>query len=257
MQIGYFSQSYERLRPEQTLLENFVIEYGFTEERTRSLLGGMLFHGDDVFKQIGTLSGGQKARLVLLKLVLDGANCLVLDEPTNHLDIMARETVEAALTAFDGTVLVVSHDRYFVNEVAGRIWEIEDQQLKDYKGNYEFYLAEKARMAAAREEAAVEIPAAAKKTEAAPQQAPAAKKTEKKHRCSPEEAARLLPKIELSIREQEAMMKVLEQRMADPANHADPAQSAAMAQEHEQYEKKIEELMEKWEQLMEAAEDAE
>lgn len=257
VQIGYFSQSYERLRPEQTLLENFVIEYGFTEERTRSLLGGMLFHGDDVFKQIGTLSGGQKARLVLLKLVLDGANCLVLDEPTNHLDIMARETVEAALTAFDGTVLVVSHDRYFVNEVAGRIWEIEDKQLKDYKGNYEFYLAEKARMAAAREEAAVEIPAAAKKTEAAPQQAPAAKKTEKKHRCSPEEAARLLPKIELSIREQEAMMKVLEQRMADPANHADPAQSAAMAQEHEQYEKKIEELMEKWEQLMEAAEDAE
>ena len=85
------------------------MEYGFTEERTRSLLGGMLFHGDDVFKEIGTLSGGQKARLVLLKLVLDGANCLVLDEPTNHLDIMARETVEAALTAFDGTVLVVSH----------------------------------------------------------------------------------------------------------------------------------------------------
>ena len=100
VQIGYFSQTYERLNPKQTLLENFVIEYGFTEEHTRSMLGGMLFHGDDVFKEIGTLSGGQKARLVLLKLVLDGANCLVLDEPTNHLDIMARETVEAALTNF-------------------------------------------------------------------------------------------------------------------------------------------------------------
>ena len=111
VKVGYFSQSYERLAPKQTLLDNFLVEYGFTEERTRSLLGGMLFHGDDVFKEIGTLSGGQKARLVLLKLVLDGANCLVLDEPTNHLDIMARETVEAALTAFDGTVLVVSHDR--------------------------------------------------------------------------------------------------------------------------------------------------
>ena len=133
MQIGYFSQSYERLNPEQTLLENFVVEYGFTEEHTRSMLGGMLFHGDDVFKKIGELSGGQKARLVLLKLVLDGANCLVLDEPTNHLDIMAREAVEAALEAFDGTVLVVSHDRYFVNEVADRIWEIEDLEVKDYK----------------------------------------------------------------------------------------------------------------------------
>ena len=109
VQIGYFSQSYERLNPEQTLLENFVIEYGFTEEHTRSMLGGMLFHGDDVFKKIGELSGGQKARLVLLKLVLDGANCLVLDEPTNHLDIMAREAVEAALEAFDGTVLSLIH----------------------------------------------------------------------------------------------------------------------------------------------------
>lgn len=115
-----------------------MVEYGFTEERTRSLLGGMLFHGDDVFKEIGTLSGGQKARLVLLKLVLDGANCLVLDEPTNHLDIMARETVEAALTAFDGTVLVVSHDRYFINEIADRIWELEDHRVCDYKGNYDF-----------------------------------------------------------------------------------------------------------------------
>ena len=81
VKVGYFSQSYERLAPKQTLLDNFLVEYGFTEERTRSLLGGMLFHGDDVFKEIGTLSGGQKARLVLLKLVLDGANCLVLDEP--------------------------------------------------------------------------------------------------------------------------------------------------------------------------------
>lgn len=80
---------------------------------------------------------------MLLKLVLDGANCLVLDEPTNHLDIMAREAVEAALESFDGTVLVVSHDRYFVNEVADRIWEIEDLEVKDYKGNYDFYLEEK------------------------------------------------------------------------------------------------------------------
>jgi len=262
VQIGYFSQSYERLEPQQTLLENFVIEYGFTEEHTRSMLGGMLFHGDDVFKKIGELSGGQKARLVLLKLVLDGANCLVLDEPTNHLDIMARETVEAALEAFDGTVLVVSHDRYFVNEVANRIWEIENRQVKDYKGNYDFYLEEKEKItqaqAAAKAEAEKQKAYAeeqAHKNSAAQKTAPAAKKNDKQRRYSPEEAARLLPKVELSIREQEAMMGLLEKQMADPANHVDPAHSAAMAAEHEAYEAKIAELMEKWELLMEAAEE--
>ncbi len=262
VQIGYFSQSYERLKPEQTLLENFVIEYGFTEEHTRSMLGGMLFHGDDVFKKIGELSGGQKARLVLLKLVLDGANCLVLDEPTNHLDIMARETVEAALEAFDGTVLVVSHDRYFVGEVADRIWEIEDGELKDYKGDYAFYLEEKQKLAQARAEAQAEAEkqaayaAAQAKRQAEAVIAKEAKPQEaKKRRYSPEEAQRLLPKVELSIREQEAMMGLLEKQMADPANHADPQHSAAMAAEHDAYEAKIAELMEKWEQLMEAAED--
>ncbi len=258
VQIGYFSQSYERLKPEQTLLENFVIEYGFTEEHTRSMLGGMLFHGDDVFKKIGELSGGQKARLVLLKLVLDGANCLILDEPTNHLDIMARETVEAALEAFDGTVLVVSHDRYFVNEVADRIWEIEDCQVRDYKGDYEFYLAEKQRLAQAQDEAVSlagrseeAVRAAQKKP--APERKQEAKAESGSRRYSPEEAAKLLPKVELRIREQEAMMGLLEKQMADPANHADPAHSAAMAEEHAAYESRIAELMEKWEALMEAA----
>lgn len=257
VQIGYFSQSYERLDPKQTLLENFVMEYGFTEERTRSMLGGMLFHGDDVFKEIGTLSGGQKARLVLLKLVLDGANCLVLDEPTNHLDIMAREAVEAALTAFDGTVLVVSHDRYFINEVADRIWEIEDGQLKDYKGNYDFYLAEKQKAAAAAAETmAATVQENVKQKADDKAQVQPVKAADKKQRYSQEEAARLLPKVELSIREQEAMMKLLEVQMADPANHEDPAHSAAMAAEHDAYEQKIAELMEKWELLMEAAEEA-
>lgn len=261
VQIGYFSQTYERLNPKQTLLENFVIEYGFTEEHTRSMLGGMLFHGDDVFKEIGTLSGGQKARLVLLKLVLDGANCLVLDEPTNHLDIMARETVEAALTAFDGTVLVVSHDRYFVNEIADRIWEIEDLEVKDYKGNYEFYQEERKKQAEllAEREAELEKQRAYAEQQAkknTPQAVPEKVEAKnKQRRYSPDEAKKLLPKVELSIREQEAMMKLLEMKMADPANHADPAQSAAMAAEHDEYETKIMELMEKWEQLMEASEE--
>lgn len=256
VQIGYFSQSYERLNPEQTLLENFVIEYGFTEEHTRSMLGGMLFHGDDVFKKISELSGGQKARLVLLKLVLDGANCLVLDEPTNHLDIMARETVEAALETFDGTVLVVSHDRYFVNEIATRIWEIENQDIKDYKGNYDFYLEEKnkANLLVAEAVEKLEKKAVPLQMEQNVETAAVKPQDSKLRRYSREEAIKLLPKVELQIREQEAMMGVLEKQMAAPENHLDPEFSAKMAAEHEAYEIKIAELMEKWELLMEAAE---
>ena len=262
VQIGYFSQSYERLDAKQTLLENFVTEYGFTEEHTRSMLGGMLFHGDDVFKKIGELSGGQKARLVLLKLVLDGANCLVLDEPTNHLDIMARETVEAALEAFDGTVLVVSHDRYFVNEVANRIWEIENQQLVDYKGNYDFYLEEKQKKAQAAAEAALEAEKQkeydeqkAKKAQAVAINTVLTKKNERKKIYTHDEAVKLLPKVELQIREQEAMMGLLEKQMADPANYDNLEHSQAMADEHKAYEEKISALMQKWEELMEAAEE--
>ena len=245
VKVGYFSQSYERLAPRQTLLDNFLVEYGFTEERTRSLLGGMLVHGDDVFKEIGTLSGGQKARLVLLKLVLDGANCLVLDEPTNHLDIMARETVEAALTAFDGTVLVVSHDRYFINEIADRIWELEDHRVYDYKGNYDFYLEEKAKRQA--QQTAEIVPGKpAAKTESETESRPTKNAGKNKRTYSPQEAEKLLAKVELSIREQEALLGVLEQRLADPASHTDPEASAALAAEHAALQAEIGKLMLRW-----------
>ena len=253
VKIGYFSQSYERLDPNQTLLDNFLTEYGYTTEHTRSLLGGMLFHGDDVFKEIGTLSGGQKARLVLLKLVLDGANLLILDEPTNHLDIAAREAVEAALEAYDGTVLVVSHDRYFINEVASRIWEIDNQLVNDYKGNYSFYLEEKAKRTAA----AVAADTGAKKENKAVEKENKPVKTkqeEKQRRYSEQDLEKLLAKVELNIREQEAMMKVLEKQLADPANHADLENSARLAAEYEQMKKNVDQLMLKWEELMAVSE---
>ena len=254
VKIGYFSQSYERLDPNQTLLDNFLTEYGYTTEHTRSLLGGMLFHGDDVFKEIGTLSGGQKARLVLLKLVLDGANLLILDEPTNHLDIAAREAVEAALEAFDGTVLVVSHDRYFINEVASRIWEIDNQQVNDYKGNYSFYVEEKAKRAALA--ATVDTGSKSDNKVVEKESKPLkAKPEEKQRRYSEQEREKLLAKVELNIREQEAMLKVLEKQLADPANHEDLENSAKMATEYEKMKEEIEGLMLKWEELMAAGEE--
>ena len=254
VKIGYFSQSYERLDPNQTLLDNFLTEYGYTTEHTRSLLGGMLFHGDDVFKEIGTLSGGQKARLVLLKLVLDGANLLILDEPTNHLDIAAREAVEAALEAFDGTVLVVSHDRYFINEVASRIWEIDNQQVNDYKGNYSFYVEEKVKRAAL--EATADTGSKSDNKVVAKESRPVkTKPEEKQRRYSEQELEKLLAKVELNIREQEAMLKLLEKQLADPANHEDLENSARMAEEYEKMKKEIDTLMLKWEELMAAEEE--
>lgn len=249
VQVGYFSQSYERLNPNQTILENFLVEYGYTDEQTRKLLGSMLFQGEDVFKEIGTLSGGQKARLVLLKLVLDGANFLLLDEPTNHLDIAAKEAVEAALETFTGTVLMVSHDRYLVNEVAERIWALEEGKLVDYKGNYDFYVA-------AQESKAKPL----EKSKAAPittnTHKPAAPKSTAapRRKYSPGEAQKLLPEVELAIREQEALLSVLAQEIALPHNQADLAKSTQLAEEYAEKEAYIAKLMEKWENVMESLE---
>lgn len=247
VKIGYFSQSYERLDSQQTILDNFLTEYGMTDEQTRRLLGSMLFRGEDVYKTIGSLSGGQKARLVLLKLVLDGANCLVLDEPTNHLDIMAKEAVEAALETFDGTVLLVTHDRYLVNEVAGRIWAVEKGHLTNYNGNYDFYLEERDK----RQQREAPLPESSHR---APKEEPV-KPDGSKHRpheeksknqriYTPAEAEKLLPEVELKIREHEALQKVLSQQIADPENQMDLEKSAALAAEYEKEQQLIDGFME-------------
>ena len=280
VQVGYFSQSYERLNPAQTLMDNFLTEYGLTDEQTRSLLGGMLFHGDDVFKSIGSLSGGQKARLVLLKLVLDGANFLVLDEPTNHLDILAKETVEAALETFNGSVLLVSHDRYLINEIAGRIWEIDEGQIKDYRGNFEFYQVEKGRLLSLQGTADDGLKKAAvssSRTALAPADEPGLKaglelKAEKRQgllkpdqgkkqnqsrKHSPEELKNLIAKVELSLREQEAMLSVLDKEICKPENQVDPDNSFRLAREREAYEQTINDLMNRWEVLLQEEDELE
>ena len=280
VQIGYFSQSYERLDPNQTIFDNFLTEYGLTDEQTRSLLGGMMFHGDDVYKEIGTLSGGQKARLVLLKLVMDGANFLILDEPTNHLDILAQETVEAALEVFDGTVLVVSHDRYFINEIVDRIWEIEDCEIQDYKGNYEYYLAEKARRRQlteaeraeeAKREAAREAKAEKARAEAdakaqkalewaegaAKREAAAAEAKKKKRHLSPAELQKRLDEVEMHIREQDAMLSYIDKQISIPENQMDLDLSRSLAAEREETSQKLDKYMQQWEELLEEQDEQE
>ncbi|MBF1762233.1 MAG: ABC-F family ATP-binding cassette domain-containing protein, partial [Veillonella sp.] len=136
VQVGYFSQEHEELHDHWEVLDEIVNNFGFKEEEARKALGSFMFRGDDVFKKVGDLSGGEKARLALLKLFLQGNNFLILDEPTNHLDIPTREIVEEALKNFDGTCLVISHDRYFLDQVAKRIIDLEKGHILDFQGNF-------------------------------------------------------------------------------------------------------------------------
>ena len=157
--FGYYDQEQSMLDESGTVIEEMRDAYEQYDDRElRGLLGKFLFRGDDVFKPVSVLSGGERARLSLLKLMLSGANMLILDEPTNHLDIESKEVFEDALIDFPGTSVTVSHDRYLLNRVPTSIYELDHGTITEYKGNYDYYLEKKASMA---EEAAVQAAAAA------------------------------------------------------------------------------------------------
>lgn len=142
---AYYAQGHEGLDPEQTLLSTILGTRPMSEEGARGVLGRFLFSGDDVFKPISALSGGERSRLALAKLTLEEANLLILDEPTNHLDIASREALEAVLDGFEGTILMVSHDRYFIDRLATKLWVLENGRLRTYLGNFSDYLRQTAR----------------------------------------------------------------------------------------------------------------
>jgi len=142
--FGYYDQEQRLLNDNSTVLDELHSTYRlYNETELRSMLGRFLFRGEDVFKRVGDLSGGEKARLSLLKIMMSGANCLLMDEPTNHLDIASKEVFEDALLEFPGTLLVISHDRYFLNKVSTRIVELSDSGLTQYAGGYDYYLEKK------------------------------------------------------------------------------------------------------------------
>jgi len=140
VKIGYFAQELDNLNSEATILDDVLVE-GHTVEETRLLLASLLFRGDDVFKKIGNLSMGEKGRVAFAKLILSGANLLVLDEATNYMDIVSREKIEEALEEFGGSIIFVSHDRYFIRRLANRIFLVEDKKLRCFEGDFEYYLA--------------------------------------------------------------------------------------------------------------------
>ena len=281
VKIGYFSQQHEGLNPENTLVGELNYEFGIAEEEARKYLGAFLFHGDEVFRRIGDLSGGEQARLAFLKLMLTGANFLVLDEPTNHLDIPAREAVEEALMAFPGTFIVVSHDRYFLDKVANTTAELADGTLVEYEGSYSYYrmrkeLAEKEaaeertddkgtagdapKKEAAKsakgtsgEEGAAKARIASGASKAAEESAAARKEQEQRRLASLSDAKRteMLARAEAEIAMAEAELKGLEFEMNQPEVQGDPQKSAEIAERYAAKEEEIAERYERWEALAE------
>ena len=241
--IGYYSQEFEELNDAVRLIDEIVYRCGLTEDRARKVLGRFLFRGDDVFKLVGDLSGGEKARLALLKILLSGANFLVMDEPTNHLDIPAREAVEEALDAFPGSLLLVSHDRYLIDRIAERLLVFESGSLISYPGNYSEYkaaLTARTAMSGPTHSASAESRTKPKKEE-----------RPERRNVSPlkrrQECQRLLSRLEKQISEQEIMLAALEQRINDPASHADPQQSRQLGEEHERLKAGLDQAYQDWE----------
>ena len=134
VQVGYFSQEHEELHDSWQVVEEIMNHFNYSEDKARNVLGAFLFKGDDVFKLVGELSGGERARLALLKLFLQGDNFLILDEPTNHLDISTREIVEEALQQFEGTCFIISHDRYFLDQVSTKTVVLDEGKITEYLG---------------------------------------------------------------------------------------------------------------------------
>ena len=144
MTIGYYDQEHHVLHDDKTIFDEISDDYpDLTNTQIRNTLAAFQFTGDEVFKEIHTLSGGEKGRVSLAKLMLSEANFLILDEPTNHLDITSKEILEEALNNYSGTILYVSHDRYFINQTASRILELVNQTFVNYIGNYDYYLEKK------------------------------------------------------------------------------------------------------------------
>ncbi len=221
--FGYYDQGQLLLDSSETVLGEMKNAYHmYTDTEMRSLLGRFLFFGDDVFKKVGDLSGGEKARLSLLKLMLSGANTLVLDEPTNHLDIESKEIAEEALLEFEGTLIIVSHDRYLLNLIPDRILELTEHGLVEYKGNFDYYLEKTGRIAA---EAAEKETAAredgVEKTVRLIRDSEAERQEQKRREAENRRRERKAESIEERIHELEAAISDLTEELSDPEKSAD------------------------------------
>ena len=226
--FGYYDQGQLLLDENETVLGEMKNAYHlYTDTEMRSLLGRFLFTGDDVFKQVKDLSGGEKAKLSLLKLMLSGANTLILDEPTNHLDIESKEIVEEALMEFEGTLLIVSHDRYLLNTIPDRILELTEHGLVEYKGKFDYYL-EKTGHFAGRDQAenSKEVPEKRRNelelTRKLVKNSEAERQAKKQNEAEERRRQRRAESVENRIHEIEAAIADIQDEMALPENSTDP-----------------------------------
>ena len=243
--LGYYEQHQTGLDPEKDVLNELWDAFPRLDlDRVRSVLALFLFTGDDVYKKISMLSGGEKGRVSLCKLMLKRDNLLLLDEPTNHLDMDSREVLEGALEDFDGTILTVSHDRYFINRVADRIIEMRPDGVKEYLGNYDDYLEKKRR-----EEAGLEEAAASGMTKT---QLDKQRRKERLLREGKKALEKQLEAAEARIADAEKEIQDLEARMADPELYQRPDEARETARRHAELQAGMDALYEEWEALSEA-----
>ena len=251
VQVGYFSQEHEELHNRWQVVDEIINNYNFTEEKARNVLGSFLFKGDDVFKLVGDLSGGERARLALLKLFLQGDNFLILDEPTNHLDVPTREIVERALQQFGGTCFIISHDRYFLDQVSTRTLVLENKGLTEYLGNYSYYkekLKEQQDIAAltevVEEVAKEDVKSEAKTISTSPSDEP-------KKKTNTYMVEKQLAEVEEEIARLEATMKMYEVQLANPVVQQDLEEMANISKQLSDTESSLQVLYEKWEHFSE------
>ena len=247
VQIGYYDQEHHVLHMEKTIFQEISDTYPtLTETEIRNMLAAFLFTGDDVFKLISSLSGGERGRVSLAKLMLSEANFLILDEPTNHLDIASKEILEEALNSYTGTVLYVSHDRYFINQTATRIMDLTNQAIVNYIGDYDYYLEKKEEMtriyAPVQETAAQEVKENVSETKLTWQQ-------QKEEQALKRKRENELKKVEARIEELEARDKEIDETMVLPDICTNVAECTKLSREKAAIAEELEGLYEKWEEL--------
>ena len=247
VQIGYYDQEHHVLHMEKTIFQEISDTYPtLTETEIRNMLAAFLFTGDDVFKLIFSLSGGERGRVSLAKLMLSEANFLILDEPTNHLDIASKEILEEALNSYTGTVLYVSHDRYFINQTATRIMDLTNQAIVNYIGDYDYYLEKKEEMtriyAPVQETAAQEVKENVSETKLTWQQ-------QKEEQALKRKRENELKKVEARIEELETRDKEIDETMVLPDICTNVAECTKLSREKAAIAEELEGLYEKWEEL--------
>jgi len=241
--LGYYDQEQEQLNLENKLIDEVWNDYlHLTEKEVRTLLGNFLFIGDDVFKKIKDLSGGEKARVSLAKLMLKNANLLLLDEPTNHLDIYSREVLENALVDYPGTIFFISHDRYFLNRIATRTIELEPSGVTNYLGNYQYYLEKKAEIE--EEKQSTEVKEASNEEKSNKLQFQQEKEKQKIER----QLRRKVATIEEEIEQHEEKISKIEQELLQPEVYMNHEISLTKNEELNKYKTELEDLLLNWEE---------